>query len=236
MRDKDRIFEFETVLDGDVGADPTPPAPPAGWQGPSQEEWQNVMGFQSLILDALAEDTDTGDPVTPDLPNLTDPAQARAFMETVANQRAEQLYKERFAPFEPILNDVAKEKGKEMVVGELDRIAKGDPASGRAGIGEFDREQATIVAQAYFAQGIPADKAIRLAAENTLAHEQRIRASSLGAERQQMQHRFDAGWEPRAGARAGEETPPVPSGRDKYEQIAADWLAKSQTRGPSPVG
>lgn len=237
----------EADVIGDHGGAPVEapaeaPAPVAEPWAVSRGDWEATQtqlaesrAFQEAVIGALQDD-EGAIPTPAELPNLSDPEAARHYMEEIANQRAEALYKERFEPYMPVIEKITKDEGKRMVVEELDKIANGDQGRGIEGIGDFDREYAAELAHAYFVQGVPADQAIRSAAERTRALQTRAAQGGASGERTVLQNRLSAPLTPSDAGGAAVETPRSPlTGRDRYEQAAADWLEGRRAPG-MPVG
>lgn len=204
----------------------TPAAEPAPWGGPSREEWDRTNMAVSAIVEALQEPEA---PVAPEGQPEFAP-EVHAFVE----EQARKMFEQQVGPYQPLLDEIAREKGQAMVVSELDKLAKGD--EGVEGLGEFDRTEAAGRAMLYFQQTGDAHAAIRAAAQAQIEFESRHAQTVLERERQQMQARLDAGTD---GAGSGAALPVEgglkPGYRDKYEQQAAEWAERRKAQG-SPVG
>ena len=219
-------------------APPTPPAaaPPASWTGPSREEWEQTQAFQSAILQALYEpgEEEPGTPAEPPTFDFSTPEKVAEFVRAQVKEGAEKLYEERVGPYLPVLDKQLAEEGKAVVHAELTKIAKGDEGRGVQGIGDFDLEMAGRVAQAFHATGVPPEQAIRLAAQETRAYEERIRSSALAAQQGQINNRLEVGHVPAPTGAVHEQDAPR-AGEDKYVRIAREWEERKRASG-SPVG
>ena len=220
-------------------AAPAPPAaaPPASWSGPSREEWEQSKAFQDAILTALyepEEDDAATPPATPAEIDLSTPDKVLSLIEQKAEEKARALYEERMGPYMPMMDKMAAEEGKAVVHAELTKIAKGDEGRGVQVIGDFDLEMAGRVAQAFHATGVPPEQAIRLAAQETRAYEERIRTGALAAQQGQINNRLEAGHVPAPTGAVHEQDAPR-AGEDKYVRIAREWEERKRASG-SPVG
>ena len=215
---------------------PAAPPPSSGWTGPSQEEWEQTQSFQNAILQALYEpgEEEPGTPAEPPTFDFSTPEKVAEFVRAQVKEGAEKLYEERVGPYLPVLDKQLAEEGKAVVHAELTKIAKGDEGRGVQGIGDFDLEMAGRVAQAFHATGVPPEQAIRLAAQETRAYEERIRSSALAAQQGQINNRLEAGHVPAPTGAVHEQDAPR-AGEDKYVRIAREWEERKRASG-SPVG
>lgn len=232
-----RFVDFEADLEG-TGEPPAAPADPghgsepavppsaasepAGWTGPSRQEWEDSQAFQRAVLEALNTPDDqasSGPPSPRAMPEFQTAEEAYAFVENLANERAQALYQEQFGPYVPILDEFAKKQGEELVTSKLSEIS----GQLELGLGDASIKQAAMLAQTFFGQGVPADQAIRAAAEMQAAHDQEIRKQALAEQTERMQNRLDDGTQPPAGRGAEEVQQYSGVGRDRYAQIAEEW-------------
>lgn len=219
---------------------PAAPAPAAeAWQGPSRDEWEATQTFVQLVASALSEE-DPPDPVAPAAPpalDLSNPQAIIDLIESKSNERAEAIIGDRFGPYQPVMDQMVAEEGKKLVLGELEKIAKGDPERGVEGIGEFNRDLAAKLAQAYFHPSADPRQVLMAAAKEAQMFGQSERTAALGQERGALQNRLDAGNTPSGPAADAQPGYPegAPPGLDKYQLTAWRWEQNRAGRG-SPVG
>lgn len=224
--------DFETVL-GDEGglaaAAPAAPAEPAAapaapaapsWGGPSQQEWEASQAFQRALLDAINEPDEPIAPATP-------------AAELTPQQIAEKMLEEKVGPYMPILDQIAEEKGREIVSAHIEKLKTDDPEI--AALGDFDTKRAVAMSQAFLAQGMDAASAIRAAALEIGSYAKEIREQSGAAETQQIQNRVDQPPQAPAAPAAVTQNEPTQTGRDRYEARAQAWLESRHGVG-TPTG
>lgn len=252
--------------DGDLGAGGDGGAGAGGEGGAggdggfalTQEMWDELVGrteqstgFVTEVMQAIEEEQRAAAAATARTAeqeriaglDWTDPQAALGEIERRAQAIADQRFEQQFGPYRHLLDEVAQTRGEAMVKDELDVIAKGDPARGIEGIGEFDRDQALLLSNAFLANDVPAEQAFRQAAIITQQNEQKLRQAGVDAYLEKMKAAGDAPAEPYLGggaAREGNELTYDPRSSDKYEVVARQWAerraAERARAGASHVG
>lgn len=140
----------------------------------------------------------------------------------LAVQRA---VEERMSPFAPLLGTIAEREGEQ--------IARTQLAELKNEIGSFSDDQAIKLAQLYLSNGLPAEDALRKAAEDTFQYEQTIRQSAVDEFRQSLA--AAAGAQGDLGAGAAVEGEQTPAGRNRYEDALSRFASRMSPVGPADL-
>jgi len=150
-----------------------------------------------------------------------DPFDERSVAEFVQQQVAlgmEQARGEMLGPLEPLLGHIAETEGERMARAELDRITQE--------IGEFDQDQAVMLAQGLIQPGVDPSHVLRYAAQHVHAFEERIRADERAKYEEFLREKGGAPNAAGAAGGAAYEEEGVPTGRDKYVTAVNNALAR----------
>jgi hypothetical protein len=201
-----------------------------GWDGPSQEDWQSVVGFQQQVAPFLSElagalQTEQGQqqPQGPEY-DPWDEDSVRNYIGSNIQQGINQALE----PYAGILGLVASQEGEKLAHSELDKI--------KEEVGDFDRDTAFLIASGLIDQGHDPAAALRRAAEFSKEVESRIRADE--------RKKYEGDVARVAGSRGDvptngqpaeiSRTPPGGGGQEKYLEAVQRAIAN---RHPSmPIG
>lgn len=201
------------------------------WSGPSQEQWEQMTGFQEQslpILQALGEilsapDVDDSQQV-PEQPGFAaddydpyDPAQMASLVQREIAQALQ--------PLQGILGVVATDKGEQLARNELETI--------RSEVGEFDNDTAFLVASGLIEAGHDPGQALRQAAQYAQSYEQKIRADERAKVEQEFKTLAGAPHETPIGGAAAVGEPPSPTGANRYEVAIRRALANNNPALPA---
>lgn len=227
-----RGLNFETPEpSGDIAASDPAGAiedPAASW-APSREEWERTQEFLSQagpLLGQIANRVFADPSPAPQ----QDPSQGgyaydpfdensvADFIEARISAGLEQGRAEMLGPMEPLLGHIAEVEGERLARAELSAIQEE--------LGEFDHDQAVLLAQGLLRPGVDPSAALRYAAQTVVAYEKGIRED----ERKKYEEflRTKGGAPPAegaSGAAAGEEDA-VPTGPQRYEIAVRRALAR----------
>ena len=203
------------------------------WSGPSQDDWQNVVGFQQQVAPFLGElaqalqaeqqqqyqqqpqyQEPEFDPWDPDS------------VQSYISQNIQSGVEQALEPYSGILGIVASREGEQMATAELEKI--------RGEVGDFDTDTAFLVASGLIDQGHDPSLALRRAAEFSREVETRIREDERKKYISEIQNVSNSRGDVPVGGTPAEGQPPVPTGQDRYRVAVNRWLAN---RRPSmPIG
>lgn len=221
---------------GDGGGAPPPePAPepeptPAAsetWQV-SREDWEQTQQYLRAVGEALPqlyqrmESLNAPAQATPEEPQY-DPFDPES-VESYIGRNVERLFSERLQPYEGLLGMVAAKEGETLARTEL--------ASLESRIGNFDHDNAFMVASGLIEQGRDPNQALQTAAQHTYEFEQRIRADERARYTAEMNGIVDAPRETVGGATPSE-IEKVPTGPDRYKIAVDRVLARRQPVTPT---
>lgn len=214
------------------------------WSGPSQEEWQNLVGFQQQVtpfISELAQALQEGNAPAAE-PQYTggqpgygeaqgppefdpwDPSSVQGYIQ----QGIQQGIQQAMEPYSGILGIVASREGEQLAHSELQRI--------EAEMGSFDKDTAFLVASGLIDQGHDPAQALRRAAEFSKQMEARIREDERAKYTNEIKQISSGSGDLPAGQGAAETVPTTPGqgGAEKYQ--AAIERALANGRPSMPVG
>jgi hypothetical protein len=216
--------------------DPVPagPAVPAeeipSWAQPLFAQNQQSAQIMQALAEAINETPQAAPAIAPQTPGAEeyDPFDPESFQRAVdarAREQFEQLYQERLAPFEEVLNIAAQRESVEAAHGYYERI---EPQ-----VGKFDHDMAHTVGVAFqaLAPDMPPEQALWLSA--TVMHEyekglwQKFQ-ESLGSA---ASNAVGAPSEAPAAAAAVSEVLPVPTGPERYTEAARRFMERRNVSG-----
>lgn len=223
---------------GEIYEEGTPEAPVEAedWQGPSQDEWDNLVGFQQQVTPFLSElaqalqemppeqQQQYGQPQQPQEPEFDpfDPTSVQAYI----NQNVQHGVEQALEPYSGVLGIVASREGEQMAHAELEKI--------RTEVGDFDKDTAFLVASGLIDQGYEPAQALRRAAEFSRGVETRIREDERKRYTSEVSNLAGGNGDVPAGGGTAEQAAGVPTGQDKYRVAVQRALAN---RNPSmPIG
>lgn len=198
------------------------------WEGPSQQEWQSMVEYQQRSLPVLNQ---LGDYL-----NNPPPDQAFAYgQEEEAEEEFDpydedsvQGYIQRniqsgieraLGPFQNLLGTIASREGESLAKGELERIA--------GEVGEFDKDNAYLVANSLIEQGADPTEALHKAASYSREFENRIRADERAKYKAELEQLAGAPRETGTGSSSATENLGVPTGPDRYREAVARALGNN---------
>jgi hypothetical protein len=239
----DKIIQYETPEEPPLPDEPTPEPEPEGEPAPDpqayaqipQEEWDGTQQFLTQVAQQMQaaeqgypEDYEQGyEQEQYQLPELDpfDPDSVQQYVSTVAAMQAQQIVQEALGPLEPLLGHMAESEGEKLARETLDGYA--------SEMGEFDRDQAVLMAQGLLQQGYDAEYALQLAAERTREYEAAIRANEREAYQQHLETISNAPTQQAAGGAAASEVEGVPTGPKRYEIAVRRALGNSSPVHPT---
>jgi len=209
------------------------------WSGPSQEEWQGLVGFQQQVTPFLSElaqalqDPGQGyndaqgyqpqeqQPQQPEF-DPWDPNSVQGFIQ----QGIQEGIQQALGPYSGILGIVASREGEQMAHDELDKI--------RAEVGDFDKDTAFLVASGLIDQGHDPAAALRQGAQFSKEMEARIRADERQKYTGEIKQIATGSGDLPAGQGAAEQVsgPPGQGGAEKYELVIRNALANGHPTMP----
>lgn len=137
------------------------------------------------------------------------------------------------SPYEPIMGMQAEQQGRDVANKYFDQLEQE--------VGKFDREQALTHYTALMAEnpGAQPEQVLQHAAREIASYEQRIREQAIAdykakeaADEGKIAELASAKNQPAAAGTGTVENEAMPTGRDKYEIMAARWSAK---QGPTTL-
>lgn len=204
------------------------------WEGPSQDEWNTVMEFQQTagpVLQRLGTYLETPDQgageyyqpgVEDDTPEF-DPYDADSVQQFIQNGIQSGI-QEALGPFQGLLGTIASREGESLAKGELDKISES--------VGEFDKDNAFLIANGMIEQGHDPAQALHQAASYSKQFEDRIRADEREKFKAELATLSGAPKETATGSFSASEEPGVPTGPDRY-RVA---IARAFGGNGNPVG
>jgi hypothetical protein len=206
----------------------------SGWEGPSQEDWQAMVEYQKAtvpVINQLGEYLSTppqeGQEYQPEYQQQEEEAfdpydedSVQGFIQRNIQQGIEQA----LGPFQGLLGTIASREGESLAKGELDRIA--------GEVGEFDRDNAFLVANSLIEQGADPTQALQQAATYSRDFEAKVRADEREKYQTEMRNLAGAPRETGMGSSSATEGVGVPTGQDRYK-IA---VQRALGNGTMPVG
>lgn len=159
-----------------------------------------------------------------------DPFDERSVAEFInwqVQQGIEEARQGLVGPLEPLLGHLAEQEGERLARGELDRI--------KADIGEFDQDQAVMLAQGLLAnapEGTDPSVVLRYTAEHVHGFEERIRKDEREKYEEFIRTKGGAPGAEGASGAAAHEGEEVPTGPGRYEVAIRRALARSNVVHP----
>jgi hypothetical protein len=238
MRDRFLTFLYETTADsyeGEAGGDEgEAPVPEGGWPGPSQDEWNDLVGFRQEVTPFLGELANVlnqveqpqygqqqqpqygQDPYAQQEPEF-DPFDSNSVQQYI-QQNIQQGVQQALDPYSGVLGLVATREGEQLAKNELDTI--------KSEVGDFDQDAALLVASGLIDQGQDPSQALRTSAEYVRDYEAKIRASEREKYQQELQGLSGRGDVPAGAGNGAEPTIPIPTGQDRYRVAVENALAR----------
>lgn len=223
----------EEGYEGDDGGDEE-------WAGPSQEEWQQMVQYQQQTGPVLAQlgqylnDTSgldlnqyQGYEQPQQQEEEFDPYDAES-VQSYIGRSVQQGIEQALGPFQGILGTVASREGENMAKAELDRIAED--------VGDFDRDNAFLVASSLIESGGDPAQSLRQAAQHSRDFEARIRADEREKYRAELEQLAGAPREATTGSSSATENLGVPTGPDRYRIAVQRALPAIAGNNDMPVG
>jgi hypothetical protein len=216
------------------------------WTGPDQESWQSIQQFQEQatpVLNQLGEFLNN--------PQVYGPQQLQQYgeqygygqpmeeqeeldpfdQENVSRfiaRHVEQGINEALGPFQGILGTVASREGESRAKGELERIG--------TEVGEFDKDNAFLVASGMIEQGADPSEALSKAAMYSRQFEEKIRADEREKYKAELERLAGAPRETAIGSSSATENVGVPTGPDRYRIAVERALPGINGGNRFPVG
>jgi len=196
------------------------------WEGPTQEEWQSAMQFQQQagpVLQQLGQYLTLPDPYEGQYEEEGeefDPYDADSVQNYIGAQIQSGI-NEALGPFQGLLGSIASREGETLAKGELENIARE--------VGDFDRDNAFLIANGMIEQGQDPAHALRLAAQHSKEYEDRIRADEREKYRAELENLAGAPRETGTGSFSATEGPSVPTGPDRYRIAVERRMAGNHT-------
>jgi hypothetical protein len=235
-----RFIHFETP-EGALVEEPGTPAPepvaaePAAAEPvtePAIPDWGSTLGdhvqqlaggmneLYGLLEQQRQPEVPSNEPQAPEWDPL-DPDSVRNFVRHEAQQLADQMYQERIGPYEHVLGSAAEEQGRQIAVGEFERIERD--------LGKFDHDQALLHTQSLITAGVEPLQAVEAAAQRQHAFEAQLKEQWAAEQQTHLNSLTDAPTELPVGQGGATELAPPPAspheaaqhgGPSRYEQIA----------------
>jgi len=226
---------YETTPDAVEDGGGVAPEAGEGWQGPSQDEWNQLVGFQqnvtpflSELAQALQQDQpnyeagQTGDysqqPQEPDFDPF-DPESVQQYIQAQVSQGVESA----LDPYSGVLGLVATREGEALAHKELESL--------RSDVGQFDQDTALLIASGMIDQGREPGEALRASAEFARDYEAKVRADAVEAYKKELQTLASGGDVPAGDGRSAEVPPKTPTGQDRYKAAVENALARHRASG-----
>lgn len=210
-----------------------------------QEQLEEMGQFQQMLLQAAQQEPQpeqgyeqpyppVGYPVSlPEDPYDPEQMQSwyaqtsesiRSELEQTMGQQVQQLWQEQFAPFAPILGQIAQREAEQ---------AAGEVFEGlQEQIGKFDSDKAYVYAIAYSQQGYEPEQALELGARARHEDEKAMFNQIMQAQQQTLDNVSAAPTEMGAPPMAASQIEPVPTGPGRYEEAKNRYFSR---RGGSPI-
>lgn len=230
MRDN-VFFAYEAPGDQGGGAAPVDPAAgapdpgaapePESW-APSREDFEGLVQFRDEAIPFLQQIASRLDQAPQPGPTPSaaeelaydpfDEESVRTYIERSIEGRVTGLLDQHLGPLQPILDHVTERESTQLAEEFLTGL--------KEEVGEFDRDQAVLIGRGLMAQDVDAETALRTAAQQSRAFEERVRADERSKLQAQLGNLASAGQQPPAAGAAGEQVEEqkidLTSGADKY--------------------
>jgi len=205
------------------------------WEGPSQDEWQQMVHYQQQTapvmqqlgqyLNAPPDQQQYYDPNQVQEDSSFDPYDENSVQQYI-QQNIQAGIEQALGPWQNLLGSIASREGETVAKGELERIA--------GQVGEFDKDNAYLVASSLIEQGADPPEALQKAAMYSREFEQRIRADEREKYKAELQQIAGAPMEAGTGSSSATENLGVPTGPDRYKIAVARALGNGHA--DIPVG
>jgi hypothetical protein len=202
----------------------------------SQSDWETTLNYLqqtapilqqvAQVLPTLQQQPQQGNPTdqTPDIDPF-DPQSVQAFIQQQVQAGIGQALQQQMAPYEGVLSSFASEQGAAMAKAELETI--------KETVGDFDQDNAFLIAAGSIEQGQDPTQALHQAARFTHDFEKRIRADERNRFKEELRSLQAAPNETPAGSgSAAVEVQPVPTGPRRYHEVVERYLER---QNPSSV-
>lgn len=197
----------------------TQPEPEPEWTGPSREEWEASRQFQEAagpVLQQMAVNMGLVQPQqqapqpqpAPEL-DPWDPNSVQKYIDYQVSQRT--------AEYDNMLRLVEAQQGEQLARQEIERL--------HGVYGDFDGDTALVIASGLLDQGVAPNQALDQAAQLLRDHEAKVREDERQRHGVTLQNIAEAPREGSANTGLAQETERVPTGKDRYEEVVARYLA-----------
>lgn len=236
-------FEEEVLDDAtDVVDDPSASAEqttePEQWQV-SRDEWeatQRYLAQTAPLMEQVAAQLQQAQQAQwqaqqqaqqPQLPqefDPFDPESVRSYIQAHIEAGVQNGVQSAISPYEGMLAGVAQSQGEAQARAAMDSL--------REELGEFDTDTAFMYASGVIDQVGDPTQALRFGAQQAKAFEDKIRADERERYKREMEELSQAPRQTPAGGTTADQVDAIPTGLDKYEQIAQRWLARQNPTHP----
>lgn len=207
----------------------------------SREEWEATQNYlqqtapllqqiqQQQMLAAQQQQQAQMQQQMPQLPqefDPFDPESVRNYIDSHVQYGVQSGIQQAISPYEGMMASVAQQQGEAQAREAMEMI--------QSEVGEFDQDMAFMFASGVIDQVADPTQALRFGAQQAKAYEDKIRADAVEKYKKEMSELSQAPREAPVGGTSADVMEKVPTGPDRYEEIAARWLARQHPT--SPVG